>query len=73
MYIYYSPQMVVNKTLMCCRWPPKNLLPSRGFTEISNGGAWPAQGLSFFIGLIGSVFAMFGKLLSGSNGPRKRK
>lgn len=31
------------------------------FTVFQNGGAWPSQGLSFFIGLIGSVFAMFGK------------
>ena len=30
------------------------------FTQFFNGGAWPSQGLSFFIGLIGSVFAMFG-------------
>ena len=30
------------------------------FTVFSNGGGWPSQGLSFFIGLIGSVFAMFG-------------
>ena len=30
------------------------------FTVFSNGGDWPTQGLSFFIGLIGNVFAMFG-------------
>ncbi|KAK3172805.1 hypothetical protein OEA41_006130 [Lepraria neglecta] len=30
------------------------------FTQFSNGGAWPTQGLSFFIGLVGNVFAMFG-------------
>ena len=30
------------------------------FTQFSNGGAWPSQGLSFFIGLIGNVYAMFG-------------
>ncbi|KAL8947412.1 MAG: hypothetical protein Q9222_006301 [Ikaeria aurantiellina] len=30
------------------------------FTQFSNGGAWPTQGLSFFVGIIGSVFAMFG-------------
>lgn len=30
------------------------------FTVFQNGGAWPSQGLSFFIGIIGSVFAMFG-------------
>ncbi|KAL8860951.1 MAG: hypothetical protein Q9178_002706 [Gyalolechia marmorata] len=30
------------------------------FTQFSNGGEWPSQGLSFFIGLIGSVYAMFG-------------
>jgi hypothetical protein len=32
------------------------------FTTFQNGGGWPSQGLSFFIGLIGTVFAMFGKL-----------
>ena len=52
---------------------PQKASAQQVFTEFSNGGAWPTQGLSFFIGLIGSVFAMFGKLLSGSNGPRKRK
>jgi len=31
------------------------------FTVFQNGGAWPTQGISFFIGLIGNVFAMFGK------------
>lgn len=30
------------------------------FTQFSNGGGWPTQGLSFFIGLVGNVFAMFG-------------
>lgn len=30
------------------------------FTEFSNGGGWPTQGLSFFVGLVGNVFAMFG-------------
>ena len=30
------------------------------FTVFQNGGDWPTQGLSFFIGIIGSVFAMFG-------------
>lgn len=30
------------------------------FTKFSNGGAWPSQGLSFFIGLVGNVYAMFG-------------
>ena len=30
------------------------------FTQFSNGGAWPSQRLSFFIGLIGNVSAMFG-------------
>ncbi|KAL8835926.1 MAG: hypothetical protein Q9176_006610 [Flavoplaca citrina] len=30
------------------------------FTQFSNGGGWSSQGLSFFVGLIGSVFAMFG-------------
>lgn len=31
------------------------------FTQFSNGGAWPTQGLSFFVGLVGNVFAMFGR------------
>ena len=30
------------------------------FTQFSNGGGWPTQGLSFFVGLVGNVFAMFG-------------
>ena len=30
------------------------------FTQFSNGGAWPSQRLSFFIGLIGNMCAMFG-------------
>ncbi|KAG8530175.1 uncharacterized protein KY384_005658 [Bacidia gigantensis] len=30
------------------------------FTDFLNGGNWPTQGLSFFVGLVGSVFAMFG-------------
>lgn len=32
------------------------------FTDFLNGGEWPTQGLSFFVGIIGSVFAMFGRL-----------
>jgi len=39
---------------------PQKASAQQVFTEFSNGGAWPTQGLSFFIGLIGSVFAMFG-------------
>ncbi|KAH1273596.1 hypothetical protein KXW98_001029 [Aspergillus fumigatus] len=30
------------------------------FTEFVNQGGWPTQGLSFFVGLIGSVFAFVG-------------
>ena len=30
------------------------------FTDLLNGGAWPTDGLSFMVGLVGSVFAMFG-------------
>lgn len=30
------------------------------FTEFINQGGWPTQGLSFFVGLIGSVFAFVG-------------
>jgi amino acid transporter len=32
------------------------------FTTFVNGGEWPTQGLSFFVGLIGNVFAFAGKL-----------
>ena len=31
------------------------------FTTFLNGGGWPTQGLSFFVGLIGNVFAFVGK------------
>ena len=34
------------------------------FTVFSNSGGWSSQGLSFFVGLIGTVFAMFGKPLA---------
>ncbi|KAI4231321.1 MAG: hypothetical protein L6R40_007766 [Gallowayella cf. fulva] len=30
------------------------------FTRFLNGGGWPTQGLSFFVGLIGNVFAFLG-------------
>ena len=45
--------------------PVVHLAPNKAsahdvFTQFSNGGGWPTQGLSFFIGLIGSVYAMFG-------------
>ena len=30
------------------------------FTTFINGGNWPTQGLSFFVGLLGNVFAFFG-------------
>lgn len=33
---------------------------SNVFTTFSNGGNWPTQGLSFFVGLLGNVFAFFG-------------
>ena len=44
----------------------KQLAPAKAsthdvFTDFLNGGAWPTDGLSFFVGLVGSVFAMFGK------------
>ena len=52
---------------------PEKASAQQVFTEFSNGGAWPTDGLSFFIGLIGSVFAMFGKPLSASNKPRKHR
>src|SRR3954468_15533665 len=31
------------------------------FTTFQNGGGWPTQGLSFFVGMIGNVFAFVGK------------
>lgn len=45
--------------------PVVHLTPNKAsahdvFTQSVNGGAWPSQALSFFIGLIGSVYAMFG-------------
>lgn len=45
--------------------PVVHLAPNKAsahdvFTQFSNGGAWPSQGLSFFVGLVGSVYAMFG-------------
>lgn len=30
------------------------------FTSFNNGGNWPSQGLSFFVGMIGNVFAFVG-------------
>jgi hypothetical protein len=30
------------------------------FTTFINGGEWPTQGLSFFVGLSGNVFALLG-------------
>lgn len=39
---------------------PQKATTTEVFTQFSNGGAWPTQGLSFFIGLVGNVFAMFG-------------
>ena len=45
--------------------PVVHLAPNKAsahdvFTQFSNSGGWPSQGLSFFVGLIGSVYAMFG-------------
>ena len=33
---------------------------SEVFQNFSNGGDWPTMGLSFFVGLLGNVFAFFG-------------
>lgn len=30
------------------------------FTTFINGGEWPNQGISFFVGLMGTVFAFLG-------------
>ena len=35
------------------------------FTQFYNGGAWPTQGLSIMVGLIGLVFAFVGELTWG--------
>ena len=37
------------------------------FHAFRNGGAWPTQGLSFMIGIIGSVFAFGGKFVEGQS------
>ena len=34
--------------------------PSEVFGKFINGGDWPTNGLSFFVGLLGNVFAFFG-------------
>ena len=34
--------------------------PSEVFKTFINGGNWPTDGLSFFVGLLGNVFAFFG-------------
>ena len=34
--------------------------PSQVFQTFINGGNWPTDGLSFFVGLLGNVFAFFG-------------
>lgn len=34
--------------------------PSQVFQTFINGGNWPTNGLSFFVGLLGNVFAFFG-------------
>ena len=34
--------------------------PQLVFTEFVNAGGWPTQGLSFFVGIVGSVFAFIG-------------
>ena len=34
--------------------------PSQVFKTFINGGKWPTDGLSFFVGLLGNVFAFFG-------------
>ena len=39
---------------------PEKVSAHEVFTAFNNGGAWPTQGLSFFVGLVGNVFAMFG-------------
>ncbi|KAL8686759.1 MAG: hypothetical protein Q9218_006884 [Villophora microphyllina] len=39
---------------------PQKATAHEVFTVFQNGGGYPTQGLSFFVGLIGTVFAMFG-------------
>lgn len=38
----------------------KHSEPADVFTVFMNGGGWPTQGLSFFVGLLGNVFAFIG-------------
>ena len=42
---------------------PKKLTSTEVWTQFNNGGDWPTQALSVFVGLIGSVFANNGKIL----------
>ena len=45
--IYFAPRISVSNV----------------FTSFSNEGNWPTQGLSFMVGIVGSVFAFLGKAL----------
>ena len=41
---------------------PKKATSAEVWTQFNNGGDWPTQALSVFVGLIGSVFANNGGL-----------
>ena len=43
---------------------PQKLTSTEVWTQFNNGGDWPTQALSVFVGLIGSVFANNGKIPS---------
>ena len=62
------PLLAVRLSIIHCESPAYKgqLAPAKAtahdvFTEFLNGGAWPTDGLSFLVGIIGSVFAMFGR------------
>lgn len=77
-YVRLSPMSIPTGTLLVTfpakqasqthrlQMAPEKLPAHDVFTVFSNGGNWPTQGLSFFIGLIGSVYSMFGKLLTAT-------
>ena len=41
-------------------WLGPHAQPAEVFTTFTNGGDWSSMGLSFFVGLLGNVFALFG-------------
>ena len=41
-------------------WLGPHAPPSEVFATFTNGGGWSSMGVSFFVGLLGNVFALFG-------------